>query len=177
MRKLLLALPLASTMLLAGCCAPVDDCNTCGAPVVAPAATCNTCVNPVPVPANAPVKVAAADSKATTMSAEEYQALLASGKVREVSDTTKVAVKVEPKVEVSEPVVEVAEVAEPVKTVEKPVTVAQAKSALPTIPAAKLPEGWDYISEQDLSGGALNNVTIEQYYSQLAEKQNGSKDI
>lgn len=171
MRKhLFLALPLASVLMLAGCscgtgtCSiPADDCNTCAvvtspAVVAAPAAT-------VAQPAWEYVTASAksAQSGVTQMTAEEYQALLASGKVREVGSDSAVSTPVvaaKPAVVKAAPVVAKAA---PVKT--RVQTVVET-SSVPHIPAMPLPKGWDYIHEKDLRNGALNTLPVDQYYTQ-----------
>lgn len=100
MRKhFLLAIPLASMLLFAGCAsyntcgAPVDDCNTCGdAPVAyanadavytasAPAAVVHGVENAVYSAGHAVGLASAGNSNIETLTPEAYAALIASGKV------------------------------------------------------------------------------------------------
>lgn len=153
MRKLLLALPLASLVLLAGCCG--DECYTCPTGVAAAPA--------VAAPA-ADKKVASADFPAgSTITEAQWEAMIAADAkngmpVKTETKEVVVAQKVETK-----KVVEAAPAAKPVVA---------SSSKLPTIPTESLPNGWSYMSEVELSGGELNIVPVDQMYSQTATKNN-----
>lgn len=154
MRKLLLALPLASLVVLAGCCG--NECYTCPTGVAAA---------PVVAAPAADKKVASADFPAgSTITEAQWEAMVAADAARGVPAETEVKA------------VAVAEKAEPQQAVEtapavKPVAAASS-SKLPTIPTVSLPEGWAYMSEVELSGGELNIVPIDQMYSQVASENN-----
>lgn len=188
MRKLLLALPLASLVFAAGCsCAFKDDCNTCTSVAVAEA--------PVST------KTVMAETKSgDVLTMEQYQKLLAEGKVTPLPERKNVVapvVAVAPKAEKVAPIV-VAETkaekkAEPVVVKQvvkeekkvvatkpaprKAAPVQQSITSTPagirTIPGMPLPEGWSYIHEEDLTGGKIN-PEADQFYSQVATEKAGS---
>lgn len=158
MRKhLLLAMSLASVLMLAGCSCGTGSCNT-PTVIVAPAAA---------QPAWEYVTASAKD--ATTMTAEEYQALLASGKIREVGSAGAAVEIAEVKPVVTEAAPVVVAKAPVKKTVVAPVAAVKQASGVPQIPAMPLPEGWNYIHEKDLSGGALNKIAVDQYYTRMSK--------
>ena len=130
MRKhLLLALPLASLLMVVGCC----DSGTCftstGSSYVA--TTSETA-------AVAAVKVESDVDVAETMTEEEYKALAASS------------------------------------TVTAPAPRATTSRTFATIPTMPLPEGWNYISEKDLSDGPLS---ADEYISRLPVEKTTARDI
>lgn len=145
MRKLLLALPLASLLLLAGCA-----CNTC--PI--PADECTTCVAP------------AQGWEYVTASATKSEPAVEVATVKPQFKAIPVEVSSSPLIADAE---EKVETPAPVKTVavapkaEKKTVV---DSSMPRIPTMPLPEGWNYVDEKDLSGGAINTVAVDQYYTQ-----------
>lgn len=149
MRKLLLALPLASLIFAAGCC--TDE-------------TCGTCT----ASAGRPIAVASAPVKAgEVLTMEQYEKLVAEGKLTPAStDAVAAAQK-------AEPVVVAKAAPQPVVKEEKVAVrrapaapVASTPAGIRTIPGMALPEGWSYIHEKDLSGGKVNNEA-EQFYSQV----------
>lgn len=183
MRKLLLALPLASLVFAAGCsCAFKEDCNTCTSVAVAEA----------PVSTKA---VMAQTKTGDVLTMEQYQKLLAEGKVTPLPGQTAPAVAAAPKAEKVEPIVVAEKKAEAVvvketvakvetKTVavkqpapRKAAPVQQSITRTPagvmTIPGMPLPEGWSYIHEEDLTGGKVNRQA-DQLYSQAASEKAGS---
>lgn len=186
MRKLLLALPLASLVFAAGCsCAFKEDCNTCTSVAVAEA----------PVSTKA---VMAQTKSGDVLTMEQYQKLLAEGKVTPLPGRTNVvpapAVAAAPKVEKVEPIIVTETRVEPVvakqvvKEEKKTVAVRQPapRKAAPvqqsitrtpagvmTIPGMPLPEGWSYIHEEDLTNGKVNREA-DQLYSQAASEKSGS---
>lgn len=122
LKKLALALPLASLLFVVGCCTD-DSCNTCA-------------IGPAPVVAAVEVQDEALVSEAVT-----------------VDEEVEVAV-----VEEEEEVAEEA----PKAPVAPRATAASCPSVIPT---DTLPEGWDYFSETELAGGALNTQSIEELYA------------
>lgn len=164
LKKLLFALPLASMLFLVGC----NSCNTCtdntcdtctgavvaAAPAVAPAAAAQEAPAVAAKPA-APESVEIAKS----MTEEEFMALASSGKVTVVDSTP--ASKPAPA-----PVAPALPVVKETPKVEVPVAAPVAKTpATPTISPEQLPDGWQYLSEEDLAGGRLNSQRTELYAS------------
>lgn len=151
MRKfLLVALPLASLAFLAGC--SHDNCNTCGFAGAPEAKT-------------AP-KLAAVDYPAgSVLTEEQWDALVAADKANGiVAGESKPAVAKAP---AKAPEIEVAQKAEE-KAVAKPIV----SSTMPTIPTMPLPKGWRYVGEGDLTDGRLNDVAIDQLYTQAVKPSN-----
>lgn len=150
MRKLLLALPLASLILLAGC----GNCTTGTCYESTPACKTGGCVA---IPANAPITISKANGAIPTLTAEEYQSLLAAGKVQgvEAKATEEVAVAKPVWKDAPVQVVEVKEVA-PAKASKTPVTVAKSGTS----------KDWEYVSGEELIDGRF--VSIDEYRSQGA---------
>lgn len=155
MRKILLALPLASVLLLAGC-----DCNTCAIP----ADDCNTCV--ASAPQSGEYVTATVATKETTVEVATVKPQFKASPV-EISPSPLIA-DAEETIETPAP----ATTATVAATTEKQ----PAESSMPRIPTMPLPEGWNYIGEKDLSGGAINTIAVDQYYTQI-EKSSDVADI
>jgi hypothetical protein len=174
MRAVFLALPLASLIFTAGCsCGVKQDCNVC-----TPAAV-------VAAPVSVSTQAVAAEVKAEdVLTMEQYQKLLAEGKVtpleaakpaaavekKAAPTVVKQAVQAEKKAVVSSPAPgSPMPVSAPVVQPSAPA----APAGVMTIPSMPLPEGWTYMHEEDLSDGRLNTRADEQlyYYSQLRREQ------
>ncbi len=162
MRKLLLALPLASIFFAAGC------------------STCNTCTTVADATVSTEI-VTAGVKAGDVLTMEQYQALLAKGKVTALpaSETvaTAPAVVAEKKaVTVATPVVKEEKAATPKVVAQKTVErqAAPTRRSVPTvrtIPAMPLPEGWSYINEEDLTGGKLHPEAAQMFYTQAPAKK------
>ncbi|MCD8350451.1 MAG: hypothetical protein LUC93_07570 [Planctomycetaceae bacterium] len=167
MRRLLLALPLASLIFAAGC------------------NTCNTCTTVADASVSTEIVTAGVKS-GDVLTMEQYQALLAKGKVTALPAHENVAtapVKAAPAVAVAEkkaetvvaPVVKEEKAAAPKVIAQKPAVrqAAPARRNVPTvrtIPSMPLPEGWSYIIEEDLTGGQLHPEAAQMFYTQAPVK-------
>ncbi|MCD8140207.1 MAG: hypothetical protein LUE17_10605 [Planctomycetaceae bacterium] len=165
MRRLLLALPLASLIFAAGC------------------STCNTCTTYADATGSTEIVTAGVKS-GDVLTMEEYQALLAKGKVTALParETAAAApaktapVVAEKTVETAAaPVVKEEKAAAPKVVAQKPVErqAAPERRSVPTvrtIPAMPLPEGWSYINEEDLTGGRLHPEAAQMFYTQASAK-------
>lgn len=152
MRKILLvALPLVSLALLAGC--SHDNCATCGGFASAPGAKTST-------------KLAAADyPPGSVLTEEQWDALVATDKAKgTATDEAKPAVA---KTAEKAPEVEVAQKAEEPAPPKRIVS-----TTMPTIPTMPLPKGWSYVGEQDLTDGRLNVTAADQLYTQTSKPSN-----
>ena len=144
-RKFMLALPLASLLFVVGCSCVDDTCNTCVGGTVYAAVEKETPAAE-PVVAIAKVEKVEETKAVATMTEEEFKTLAKAAPVE----------KVEKKAEEPAPA---------------PAVAVQSQGYCPSrIPGMPLPEGWQYMSESDLSNGRLNNIAYDQeeYFSQVA---------
>ncbi len=129
-KTLLLALPLLSLVVLAGCCT-TDTCSPCTA-----SATTGVVVAQAE---KAPAITVAKGEKILTEA--EYQKLLSEGRVTPIGSTATTTVAAAPAQKAVRPV-------------------ATRKSGVVIIPAVKLPDGWSYISEAEVVDAPAATETV-----------------